>query len=587
MALRIHHKLFLTYGLLLAAAVVVLVVGINASLQGPLLRYAEAELVRELGLGRELLERGPVDRPDSLARHLSGLTGHRVTVIAPDGTVLGDSGVDPGLVAGLENHGGRPEVRDALALGRGTAIRHSASVGADLLYAAVPTRDGRVVRFAVGLENIDGVVSAVRRQILQVGGVALVLVGILSLFLSMGMTRPLRRMRDAAHAMAQGDLDVRVRMFRDDELGELGGALDSLAGELRRRLGQLEEEREEMDALIDSMAEGVLAVGPDGTLRRTNPAARAMFDLDEKVEGLRPEGIARRQPFLRVVERARTGEEVPPTELTLDDRHLLATARPLPQGGAVLVFLDTTELHRLEGVRRDFVANASHELKTPLTVIRGNAETLQDEDLPPETRRRFVAALRANAERLQTILDDLLDLSRIESGGWTPVSREISVDEVARHAWESFSDAAQEKGVGFEVAVAEDARGLEADPGALGQIFQNLFSNALRYTPAGGRILVRARAVANGDVQIEVQDSGAGIASTHLDRMFERFYRVDPARSRAEGGTGLGLAIVRHLVERHGGHVEAESELGRGTTIRLTLPRRQPSDVEVSGATQV
>lgn len=574
MGLRTHHKLFVSYGILVAVVVVALVAGINATLRQPLLDYAEAELLRELELAREVFDRRAGAGPDDVARELARLTGHRVTVIARNGTVLGDSGVDPGLVASLENHRDRPEVQAALEHGRGSSMRHSASVGADLLYAAMPTQAGPVLRIAVGVGSMDQVVRGVRRRILQVGGLALALAGLLTLGFSLGLTGPLRRMSRVADAMASGDLDARVRMARDDELGELGDALDALAGELQRRLNQLEAERAEMTALIDSMTEGVLAVDADGTLRGANPAARAMFGLEEPVEGMRPEAIARRQPFLRLVERALGGAEVAPTELVLDGRHLLATAQPLPRGGAVLVFLDTSELRRLEGVRRDFVANASHELKTPLTVIRGNAETLLDEDLPPELRQRFLRRLQANADRLQAILDDLLDLSRIESGGWAPEREHVSLSALASEAWRAFSEQAREKDVELELDIADEADGLEADASALTQVFSNLFSNALRYTPEGGRISVTGRRAGGERVRVEVQDTGAGIASAHLDRIFERFYRVDAARSRADGGTGLGLSIVRHLVERQGGSVEAESEPGRGTTIRFELPIR-------------
>jgi two-component system, OmpR family, phosphate regulon sensor histidine kinase PhoR len=573
MRLRTHHKLFLSYGILVGAVVLLLVVGVNATLRPPLLEYAEAELLRELELGREIFDGSPQAEPDSLARHVARLTGHRVTVVAPDGRVLGDSGVDPGLVSSLENHAGRPEVQEARAQGVGTSVRFSSSVGRDLLYAAMVTRSGPTLRFAVGIEAIDEALAGFRRRILQVGAVAFLLAALLTLGFSLGLTRPLRRMVKVADEIAGGNLNARVRMSRSDELGELGRALDSLAAELQRRLGQLEGEREEMTALIDSMVEGVLAVEPDGTLRRANPAARAIFDLPERLEeGTRPESIARRQAFLQLVDDALAGRQIHPTELTLGEKSLLATAQPLPRGGAVLVFLDTTELRRLEGVRRDFVANASHELKTPLTVIRGNAETLADEGLDPELRRRFTESLKVNADRLQSILDDLLDLSRIESGGWAPEPEVVSLSAAVGRAWEPFADAAGEKGVELHAELGEGAATVHVDPSALNQVLSNLFSNALRYTPSGGRITVRSRVVRDGWVRIEVEDTGTGIPAAHLTRIFERFYRVDPARSRAEGGTGLGLSIVRHLVERHGGRVKAQSRPGEGTTILVSLP---------------
>jgi two-component system, OmpR family, phosphate regulon sensor histidine kinase PhoR len=572
MRLRAHHKLFFSYSALVLAVVLVLSFGVEATLRGPLIEQARVELLRELGLGVDIYDGRPDAHPDSLARHLGGITGHRVTVVAPDGTVLGDSGVEPERLAALENHGRRPEVLAARSQGAGAAVRHSASVDAELVYAAALTDRGEVLRFAMGIGQIDDAVARVRRRILQVGGVALLLAALFSLGFSTAVTRPLRRMQGIAGSMARGDLTRRVRLDRRDELGELGDALDALADELQGRLAQLEDEREEMRALIDSMSEGVLAVDPDGMVRRANPAARRIFGLGDDFKGAPPEEVARQRDFLRLVRRAAGGEPIPPTELVQDGEHILATAEPLPRGGAVLVFLDISELRRLEGVRRDFVANVSHELKTPLTVIRGHSETLLDEELPVELRLKFAEAVRSNADRLQNIVDDLLDLSRIESGGWKPESEPVDLEGAAREAWQGFAPEAETRGITFDVAVNRDAGRVWADPGALRQVLSNLFSNALRYTHDGGRIGVRARIRRPGWVQLEVTDTGTGIPARHLDRIFERFYRVDAARSRAEGGTGLGLAIVRHLVDAHGGKVEAESEVDVGTTIRFTLP---------------
>ena len=573
MRLQAHHKLFVTYALLIVVVIGSLAVAVAPTLRQQLLDQARSDLERELSLARDVYDARPDASPDSLARRLGQLSEHRVTVIARNGAVLGDSGVEPEEVGELENHADRPEFISALREGTGIAVRYSASVDEELLYAASVTDQGPILRFAMGIREVEDAVAGVRRRILEVGAVALVLAGLLALGVSKVVTLPLRRMQAVAGALARGDLSPRVRTERGDELGDLGRALDALADGLERRLAQLHEEREETETLIDSMSEGVLAVESDGMIRRLNPSAREIFRLPGHFQGGPPEEISRRREFLDLVRRATQGEAVGPVEVSQDDRYLLVTAEPLPRGGAVISVLDITEPRRLEGVRRDFVANASHELKTPLTVIRGHSETLLDEDLPSELRGRFTRTLDESVRRLQGILDDLLDLSRIESGGWVPQPEALDLEAVVREAWEPVAAEAQERGVLFDVHVASEAERVWADSSALQQILSNLFSNALRYTPEGGRIEVEAwTGTDDGWTILEVRDTGQGIPSSHLPRIFERFYRVDPARSREAGGTGLGLSIVRHLVERHGGTVTARSELGRGTAIRLALP---------------
>jgi two-component system phosphate regulon sensor histidine kinase PhoR len=578
MHLRADQKLFLTYLAVIAAVVVALTLGVGTLLRRHMTEMQAADLRRELLLARALYEEHRIVQPDSVADWLGRVAQRRVTLIAPDGRVIGDSQVPDSALAVLENHRGRPEIREALAGRLGRAVRLSTSVGNREMYMAVPAQGQAVIRLAVPLDEVYATVRRVQRGIFSVGVIALVLTGVLSLGFSIAVTRPLRQLAGVARAMAAGDLTRRARTRHRDEVGELADALDTLAGELQRRLGQLEGERAEMQALIDAMAEAVIAVDARGHVRRANPAAQRIFSITRDPRGLSPQEVTRRQPFLELVKRALDGAPVQPTELMQDGRHLLATAQPLPSGGAVMVFLDVSALRRLEDVRRDFVANASHELKTPLTAIRGFAETLLDPQLPPELRAQFTQTVKANADRLQRIVDDLLDLSRIETGGWRVEPEIVSVPEIAAEAWGTLQAAVDAKGAGLEVRVPHECEFVDADPSALRTIFINLFGNSLRYIPDGGEVALSAAAVPEPSpdgrtwVQIDVRDNGSGIPSSHLPRIFERFYRADAARSREEGGTGLGLAIVKHLVEGHGGAITAQSELGRGTTIRLTLP---------------
>jgi signal transduction histidine kinase len=301
-----------------------------------------------------------------------------------------------------------------------------------------------------------------------------------------------------------------------------------------------------------------------------NPAARDLLGLaaDDPPPGVR-ELFLHRQAR-EAVESVLAGDTVSALEIELFSRRAHLSGTPLAGGGAVFVVHDVTRLKRLEQVRRDFVANVSHELKTPLTVVRGYAETLLHDDPEPAVRRRFLEATLHNAQRMQRLIDDLLDLSRIESGGWRPHPAEVALEPLAREAWAAVRAGAAAAHQ-FALELAPDATRAWADADALRQILANVLDNAVRHAPAGGRVTLRSARVP-GAARIEVSDTGPGIPSDHLPRIFERFYRVDPARSREVGGTGLGLAIVKHLVEAHGGRVEAESVLGRGTTIRFTLP---------------
>jgi signal transduction histidine kinase len=265
------------------------------------------------------------------------------------------------------------------------------------------------------------------------------------------------------------------------------------------------------------------------------------------------------------------GSVVDQAETQIGSHTLALTARPLGVGGAVLALFDLTGVRKLQTVRRDFVANVSHELKTPLTAIRGFAETLATEMDPVDPHAQFAQTIKSNAERMQRLVDDLLDLSRIESGGWTPAPALVDVRSAAEEAAAPCRDDMKKRGVSFAVEVDAEASTLHADPLAFRQALGNLIENAARYTASGGSVSVAARASDDG-ITITVSDTGSGIPADHLPRIFERFYRVDPARSRAAGGTGLGLAIVKHLVEAHGGSVRADSALGRGTTVTLHFP---------------
>lgn len=394
-----------------------------------------------------------------------------------------------------------------------------------------------------------------------------------------------RRLVSLRRAMAQeGDEGGTATVFSSPlrELDAVAAAAQRLTEENRRRIADLAAERDELARLVESAGEGIIQTAPDGRIVRMNRAARLMLALPVETRGQAITSLVRHPELRERFEAAAHGRLARPVEIAIDERQLRITTRPLGEpanggrSGVVAIVVDLTELRRLEGVRRDFVANASHELKTPLTSIRGYTETLLTDDLPPELRRQFLETVHQNAERLQHIVEDLLDLSRLESGRWTPDLVDADPLLIAEEAWQALEGKRRERRIDFRIDAPASTIAL-ADPVALRQIFSNLFDNAIRYTPDGGSVTVRIVRTpdaegAPGRVAVAVSDTGVGIPHEGVARIFERFYRIDPARARAEGGTGLGLAIVKHLVESMGGDIAAESQLGHGTTIRFRLP---------------
>jgi two-component system phosphate regulon sensor histidine kinase PhoR len=571
---RLGARLFAGGFLLLAATVVGLVLAADSELKRHLEDQIAEGLEREARLVAALLPADSLRWPDA-ARELGARIGHRVTLIDSGGRVRGDTEFDRAVLARLENHSGRPEVRDALARGAGRDQRLSASTNERRMYVAV--RGGPpglvVVRLSTTLAAVDAEVWRVQRAVVATGLGALLAAAVLAWLLSRTVARPLEQLADAARRIAAGAEPV----FPDSRVPEISEhilALRAMHEQLVQRFAELVREREETRALIETMSDGVIAADASGAVVIVNPAARRLLGYRPS-DTPPPFGELFHDKSLRDFAQALLeGREVGQREVELEGRALLLSGRSLPAGGALLVFHDVTERRRLEAMRRDFVANVSHELKTPLTSIAGYAETLAGEASDPRARQ-FAQTVLNSARRMQRLVDDLLELSRIESGHWQPAPERVDVAAAVREAWAPLGDRAREGGVQLELAVAPAAAALRVDPDALRQVLTNLFHNALRHTPPGGGITVLAERTPQG-TRLAVRDTGSGIASEHLPRIFERFYRADPGRSRDHGGTGLGLAIVKHLVEAHGGRVEADSGVGRGTTIHLYFPPEPP-----------
>jgi len=553
--------------LLIVGVLVALVVAI---LDGRLrLRFYEessAALLREARL--VAAQWRPGLNVDSLANAAGGALGHRVTLIDSSGKVVGDSEFDPPALGELENHLTRPEVQDALRGGTGTSRRVSPSAGDEELYAAVRSGHG-VARVSVSAVAIQQLFARARADVLVAAGIALALAFVLAWFFSQSVARPVVELRDVARSLAAGDLKRRPSLAAPGEVGDLASAIHRLAEQLSSRLEALEAEEVRLVALTESLNEGVIAIDARQQVAQVNQRARDLLGLKDTVP-FPASNLPRERGLREAIGTALAGHAVDAHEVQIGERELALTARPLQTGGAVIALFDLTPVRRLEIVRRDFVANVSHELRTPLTVIGGFAETLLDDSLPNEQRRQFTQTVLANTQRMQRLVDDLLDLSRIESGGWKPKPVRIDVRAVATEALAAVEQQQPEKHLDLRLEIGTGATHVWADPTALRQVLANLVDNAVRHTNQGTVTVYSQRAP--GGVAVGVRDTGIGIPTEHLPRIFERFYRVDAGRSRAEGGTGLGLAIVKHLVEGHRGRVRAESTVGRGTNIWAEFP---------------
>ncbi len=587
MKLGIRGKLFaLSLGII---AVVVAVLG--AYVSSELSSAIEERIAQDLEIRARLVARQVESAPASsdwqaMAEELGRSALSRATLIGDDGTVLGDSEVARENLPGLENHGARPEIVEALRSGRGVATRNSATIHHDLLYLAVPVASSpvRVIRLAQSLAPIETAVARAQ-HLLWVGALlALASAAILSSIGSHLASKSIRTLRTTAVAMLD-DLSVRTRMRGDDEVGALAEALDLLAENLSRTVQKLASERDRLAGILETMAEGVLLTEPGGKVALANTSLRSMVGASGQLIGKDPIEAIRNDELAEIIGAVAQSQKPVTGEVDLVGivpRRVLVRAAPLTlrgNHGVVAVLSDVTELRRLESMRRDFVANVSHELRTPIAAIRAAAETLEGGAMSdPTAAKDFIGMISRQSERLHELVEDLLELSRIEAQKLDLKPSSIELTELIDHMIGLYALSASRRGV--ELVTGPCPRGLTlvADRRALEQILSNLVDNAIKYaTPR--TIVTLSAAVRTGEIQLAVADTGPGIAAKHLPRLFERFYRVDRGRSRDVGGTGLGLSIVKHLTEAMRGHVTVESVPGVGSTFTIQFP------ADLSGST--
>ncbi len=583
---KIVWKLFLTYiGLIVICA---LTVGIfsTVSLRNYYLGGITSNLKSNAHLVRNLvkpdLSSGKLSNIDSQTKILSKEIGTRITIVDKEGIVLGDSQEDPGR---MENHADRPEIKEALSGKTGRSIRYSNTLKMDMMYLAIPVmQNGQVMgitRLSLPLTEVRTKIAYIHKITILGASLATVVALGIGFMTARMITKPLRDMTNLASEIASGDFTRKIKVRSGDEIGQLAQTFNQMTEELKTKIQTITEDRNEMRAVLTSVIEGVIAIDKDERVILFNSAIEEMLNLSrDKAIGKFFWEVIRNNELNTLLKEAAEKRKLQTKELTLflpQEKIFEVHALPIKSeegiSGVVAVLHDITEIKKLEKMRIEFVANVSHELRTPLTSIKGFIETLKDGAIDDsENNRRFLNIIETHAERLNNLIDDLLQLSRIESREIGMELQSINLRELVENVISNLKEAVEQKGHTIEIDFPANLPRVKADPEKMEQVLSNLLDNATKFTPEKGRICIRA--IDKGkDIQIEISDTGIGIPQKHLPRLFERFYRVDKARSRELGGTGLGLAIVKHIVQVHGGKVGVESKPDKGSKFFFTLPK--------------
>lgn len=508
----------------------------------------------------------------------------RITVILPSGKVVGDSERDPRT---MDNHGDRPEIIAAKTKGYGISQRFSFTLGKNMMYVAIPLKNGRktsaIVRASLPVASIGSALRKINAAIIMGSLVVLVITALVSFLISRQISKPIIEIKKGADSFSRGQLDGRVSVQGPKEIESLGNTLNEMAKSLKERIHEITEQRNELKAILSNMMEGVIALDMEENIIALNQAASEMLGCEEEeVCGLCIQEVIRDTTLQGLVSEIRSGKVPIEEEIGLlisgQERKLwvhgtVISGEESSGTGMLIVLVDVTKLNKLENIRQEFVANVSHELKTPITAIKGFVETLQEGAIKdPERSGHFLKIIKHHADRLEAIVEDLLCLSRLEQD---KERKKIPLEEHSLHDFLGSAIAAckgfaELKSIKIHLRCAADLRA-RINPMLLEQAIINLLDNAIKYSDQGKEIVVQSQRVGN-EIEIKVKDGGWGIGEEHLPRLFERFYRVDKARSRNQGGTGLGLAIVKHVANVHGGNVSVTSTPGKGSIFSIRLP---------------
>lgn len=574
----LFRKVFLTY---LLTILVGIVVTYFVAWHFARARY-EKEIEKELGIvsvlfGRMVANEMPSGERDlqKVAERLGGETGIRVTVVDAEGRVLADSDKNP---SEMENHRDRSEIAAAFSSGTGLSVRRSDTLKVDMMYFArkqeVLNNRVVVVRTALPLSGVEERLWDVNRAVIAGFVVTAILALFVGFFAVRRLTNSISQMKEVAQAITSGELTSRASAMSNDEIGELGKALNEMSDALKEKIEKLSEEKSQIETIISSMSDGLVAVDTEGTIVLANRMAEQLLGCT-LTPGRRLGEVVRNDEITALLKNALSGAHTEPvhssTPLGFElELHASAISRG---GGALVIVRNVTEARRLERMRKEFVANASHELRTPVTLMKGYIETL-NAGVAEDTSKRgqFLTVLEKNVNQLANLIEDLLRLSILEGEKRLRIEESVNVAQLVSEVVEQFNDAASQKGISLSASVQEEQLTVVGDSTLLKQAVANLVDNAVKYTNPDGTVTVSAK-VLNGKVAVEVTDTGIGIDKEHLPRIFERFYRVDKSRSRDLGGTGLGLSIVKHVVQAHGGEVSVQSEPGKGSRFTILLPQ--------------
>lgn len=585
---KIHYKIAAIFICVIAIILSGIYFYLNSNLSQFFLTKIRSDLKRNLSISKSYLETKHLDIVDtkgynSFAHEIGEMLGLRVTIINTKGKVIGDSALNETQIEAMENHANRPEIIDAIAKGRGERFRYSTTIKKKMLYKAASLKLNNqisVIRIAMPLDDIDLLSSNIKTIIFISIIAAFIIAIIISLVMSSYISAPIKKMSWIAKSISLGNFSQNSNVRTGDELEELSWSINYMKEQIKQRIDEVTSNKSRLEAVLLSMFDGVMVVDKNGAIRLMNDTLKSILEINYDPYKKNFLEVVRNVDIKSIVDRVLSLDSgVQSKEITLfmpDEKNIIIHATPIIHGGvvdgAVLIFHDVTMIKRLESVRKEFVTNASHELRTPVASIKGYAETLLDGALADkENARDFVEIIASDANRLSSLIKDILDLSRIESNEMSLQKEQCDLESIIEKAINSVSNKKDDNKIKIELNIINELPQIYVDKERILQVIINLIDNAIKYNRDNGTVIITATPQED-TISVEIQDSGVGISEADQEHIFERFYRVDKARSREIGGTGLGLSIVKHILNAHKQTIKVKSKPGEGTTFTFTLP---------------